>query len=178
MNAQHLVFIDESGVNTRMMRSHARAPRGQRALDHQRVARGPNYTLIGALTKDGILASHLLDGSMRKAEFLRYLKDELLPKLTKGSVVVMDNLRIHHCAEAKALAQGCGISFAFVPPYSPRFNPIEEAWSKLKAFLRKTRARLTDTLVEAVRTGLKNITSSDAHGWIRHAGYSFPQGSS
>lgn len=177
MNTENLVFLDESGVNTRMMRSHARAKRGQRARDYQPKARGINYTLIGALTKAGIIASHLLDGSMRKPEFLRYLKDELFPKLTVGTVVVMDNLSIHHCEEAKALASEYGITLIFVPPYSPTFNPIEEAWSKLKAFLRKTRARLTDALVEAVRTGLKSITSSDARGWIRHAGYLIPEGS-
>lgn len=178
MNVDNLVFLDESGVNTRMMRTHARAPRGQRAIDHQPKARGRNYTLIGALTHQGMIASHLLDGSMRKPEFLRYLKDELFPKLTKGTVVVMDNLSIHHCAEAKALARDNGITLTFVPPYSPTFNPIEEAWSKLKAFLRKTRARLTNTLVEAVKSGLERITASDAHGWIRHAGYCIQVGSS
>jgi len=177
MNAEDLAFLDESGVNTRMMRSHARAPRGQRAIDHQPKARGPNYTVIGALTMAGIIASHLLDGSMRKPEFLRYLEYELFPKLKKGAVIVMDNLSIHHCDEVKALAKAHGFTLVFVPPYSPTFNPIEEAWSKLKAFLRKTRARLTDALVEAVRTGLNRITGSDAQGWIRHAGYLLKDGS-
>jgi len=174
---EDLVFLDESGVNTRMMRSHARAPRGQRAIDHQPKARGPNYTVIGGLTTQGIVASHLLDGSMRIPEFLRYLEEELFPRLKKGTSIVMDNLRIHHCEEAQALAAAHGFSFIFVPPYSPKFNPIEEAWSKLKAFLRKTRARLTDTLVDAVRTGLGLTTSQDAQGWIRHAGYHRAKGS-
>jgi len=177
MNAEDLVFLDESGVNTRMMRSHARAPRGERAIDHQPKARGPNYTLIGALTTAGIIASHLLDGSMRKPEFLRYLECELFPRLKKGTVIVMDNLSIHHCDEVKALAKDFGLILLFVPPYSPAFNPIEEAWSKLKAFLRKTRARLTNALVEAVRTGLQNITDTDAQGWISHAGYCLKGGS-
>lgn len=177
MNTEDLVFLDESGVNTRMMRSHARAPRGQRAVDHQPKARGTNYTLIGALTLTGIVASHLLDGSMRKAEFLRYLEFELFPKLKKGAVIVMDNLSIHHCEEVKALAEAHGFTLVFVPPYSPAFNPIEEAWSKLKAYLRKVRARLTGTLVDAVRTGLDRISASDAQGWIRHAGYTIKTGS-
>ena len=177
MNTENLVFLDETGVNTRMMRSHARAPRGKRATDHQPKARGPNYTVIGALSKTGIIASHLLDGSMRTPEFLRYLKDELFPKLKQGSVVVMDNLSIHHCDQAEALAKEFGITLTFVPPYSPAFNPIEEAWSKLKAFLRKTSARILGALVDAVKTGLRSITSSDAEGWIRHAGYLLPDGS-
>jgi len=177
MVVDELVFLDESGVNTRMMRSHARAPRGQRAVDHQPKARGTNYTVIGALTTTGIIASHLLDGSMRKPEFLRYLEEELFPRLKKGAAIVMDNLRIHHCEEAQSLATAHGFTFIFVPPYSPKFNPIEEAWSKLKAFLRKTRARLADTLVEAVREGLDRITTKDAHGWIRHAGYHIQAGS-
>lgn len=177
MITENMVFLDESGVNTRMMRSHARALRGQRAVDHQPKARGPNYTVIGALTTQGIVASHMLDGSMRTPEFLRYLEEELFPRLNKGTAIVMDNLRIHHCDEARALADAHGFTFVFVPPYSPKFNPIEEAWSKLKAFLRKTRARLTDTLVEAVRTGLGRITSKDARGWIRHAGYRLADGS-
>lgn len=177
MNAEDLAFLDESGVNTRMMRSHARAPRGKRAIDHQPKRRGLNYTVVGALTTAGIVASHLLDGSMRKPEFLRYLEYELFPKLKKGTAIVMDNLSIHHCDEVKALAEAHGFVLVFVPPYSPAFNPIEEAWSKLKAYLRKTRARLTDVLVEAVRKGLERITSSDALGWIRHAGYRLKDGS-
>lgn len=177
MDAENLVFLDESGVNTRMMRSHARAPRGQRAIDHQPKRRGPNYTVIGALTTTGIVASHLLDGSMRKPEFLRYLECELFPKLKKGAVIVMDNLSIHHSDEVKALALAKGFILVFVPPYSPTFNPIEEAWSKLKAFLRKTRARLTEDLVEAVRAGLLRITGGDARGWIGHAGYLLGGGS-
>lgn len=177
MNTEDLVFLDESGVNARMMRSHARAPRGQRAVDHAPKARGTNYTVIGALTMTGIIASHLLDGSMRKVEFLRYLEFELFPKLKKGAVIVMDNLSIHHCEEVKALASAHGFTLVFVPPYSPAFNPIEEAWSKLKALLRKNRARLTDALVEAVRTGLNLITGGDAQGWIRHAGYQIKCGS-
>jgi transposase len=178
MRAVDLVFVDETGVNARMMRTHARAPRGQRAVDHQPKARGPNYTVIGALTKDGIIASHMLDGSMRKPEFLRYLSDELLPRLTRGATVILDNLRIHHCQEASDIAEKFGVTLAFIPPYSPALNPIEEAWSKLKAWLRKTRARLTDTLVEAVKNGLTRITSKDAEGWIDHAGYLIEGGSS
>ncbi len=172
-----MVFLDESGVNARMMRSHARACRGQRAFDHQPKARGPNYTVIGALTTQGFVASHMLNGSMRIPEFLRFLEEGLFPRLEKGTTIVMDNLRVHHCAEAQALAIAHGFAFVFVPPYSPKFNPIEEAWSKVKAFLRKTRARLTDALVEAVRTGLQRITSQDARGWIRHAGYHLRDGS-
>jgi len=177
MKAENLVFIDESGVNMRMMRSHARTPRGKRAHDHQPRARGQNFTVIGALSKDGIVASHLLDGSMRKPDFLRHLRDELFPKLKKGTEVVLDNLRVHHCEDAKILARHFGMTLTYVPPYSPSFNSIEEAWSKVKSFVRKCRARLTDALVEAVRTGLRNITSSDADGWIRHAGYTVWRGS-
>jgi len=171
MKADKCVFLDQTGVNTRMMRSHARGPRGERVVDHQPKARGTNYTLIGALTPTGIIASHLLDGSMRKLEFLRYLDEELLPKLEKGQILVMDNLRIHHSAEVKALARKYGISIKYIPPYTPTLNPIEEAWSKLKSFLRRTRARLADALVQAVRKALTEISAGNAVGWIKHAGY-------
>lgn len=168
MRADKCVFLDQTGVNTRMMRHHARGPRGQRVIDHQPKARGTNYTVIGALTPTGIIASHLLDGSMRKLEFLRYLDEELLPKLKKGQTLVMDNLRIHHSAEVKVLTRKYRVKIQYIPPYTPALNPIEEAWSKLKAFLRKTRARLADALVEAVRKGLNEISSGNAGAWIKH----------
>jgi len=161
-----------------MMRSHARSPQGQRVVDYQPKARGTNYTVIGALTTDGIIAAHMLDGSMRKLEFLRYLDEELFPKLeNKGHTLVMDNLNTHHSEEVKALAIKYGVKLMYVFPYTPALNPIEEAWSKLKSFLRKTRARLSGTLVEAVRAGLDKITPKDAAGWIQHAGYRLKEGS-
>jgi transposase len=160
-----------------MMRSHARSPRGERACDHQPKARGTNYTVIGALGAEGIVATHLLDGSMRKPEFIRYLED-LLPKLRdSGRTLVMDNLRIHHAEEVKLLAEKHAVELLFVPPYTPELNPIEHAWSKLKSFLRRSRARLADALVEAVRKGLARITNQDARGWIQHAGYHLSMGS-
>lgn len=161
-----------------MMRSHARSPRGKRASDHQPKARGTNYTVIGALGVNGMVATHLLDGSMRKLEFLRYLDECLLPKLKdSGHTLVMDNLRIHHAPEVKVLAEKYAVRLLFVPPYTPELNPIEHAWSKLKSFLRKCRARISDTLVDSVRNGLSRITHHDARGWIQHAGYRLSMGS-
>ena len=95
----------------------------------------------------------------------------LLATLKAGQIIVLDNLRIHHAAEIKAMAKAAGVYLLFTPPYSPEFNPIEEAWSKFKGVLRKLRARTVEALKTAVETGLEHIKAKDALGWTRHAGY-------
>lgn len=170
MKVEDLVFLDESGVRIGMARTHARSPRGTRAIDYQPKARGQNMTIIGALGTEGMVAAEVMEGGMKKVDFLQFF-EQLLPLLKPGQAVVMDNLRSHHAVEVKAMAAAHDVVLIYLPPYSPEFNPIEESWSKLKAWLRKLRARTVEALFSAIESGLDRITPADVLGWTRHSGY-------
>lgn len=170
MDLEALVFIDESSVRVGMARTHARSPCGTRAVDYQPKARGKNMTIIGALGVQGMLAAEVMEGGMKKADFIRFFQ-HLLPLVKAGQAVILDNLRSHHADEIKALARTHKVALVYLPPYSPDFNPIEEAWSKLKAWIRKLRARTVDALFNAVESGLERITPADVRGWAMHSGY-------
>ncbi len=171
MKVNDLVFLDESGVRLGMARTHARSPRGVRALDYQPKAKTKNMSIIGALGPAGMLSTEVMEGGMKKADFVRFF-EQLMPMLQPGQALIVDNLRSHHADEVRTLAEARQIHLIFLPPYSPEFNPIEEAWSKLKAHLRSLRARTVDALFKAVQTGLDKITPTDVLGWVRHSGYS------
>lgn len=174
MTPEDLVFLDESGVKVGMRRTHARSVRGTRAIAHERHDRRKNLTIIGALGIEGIVAAEMLDGSMRKPEFIRFFEHELMPVMKKGQAVVMDNLRIHHADEIGKIAKAKGVYLIYLPPYSPDLNPIEKGWSKLKACLRKRGAPCIKSLVRAVRRGLDAIRQRDVLGWMKHSGYPTP----
>lgn len=171
---EKLYFLDESGVKIGMARTHARAPRGTRAEDRQPKKKGENFTLIGAMGLVGIVATTVLRGGMTKPDFINFMRDELLPRLPRGAIVVLDNLRSHHAKEVVELATAHGVRLVFIPPYSPEYNPIEKAWSKLKAWLRKMRARTLATLMTAIESGVERITQQDVLGWSKHSGYETP----
>jgi transposase len=171
IRAEDLVFIDESGANLAFTRLYARAEKGKRAFGSVPKNWGKNVTLIGALCSQGILASLQLPGSCDGPVFLKYLEEVLLPELWEGAVVVMDNLSVHKSPKVKELLASKGVRVLYLPPYSPDFNPIEKAWSKLKSFLRKVGARTYRTLSRAIAKGLEQITSQDAIAWFHHCGY-------
>jgi transposase len=165
------VFIDEAGSHTAMTRTHARAPKGQRAYGSVPRNRGGNLTLLAALSKECIQAEWLIEGSVDGTVFVTWLERVLLPTLTPGHVVVMDNLRAHYRKEVRALIEAHGCRLLYLPPYSPDFSPIELAFSKikgqLKSFAARTRQALTDAIAEACCT----VGSADVAGWFRHCGY-------
>lgn len=171
IRAEDLVFIDESGANLAFTRLYARSERGKRAFGSVPKNWGRNVTIIGALSCQGILASLHLPGSCERPVFLQYLEEVLLPQLWEGAVVVMDNLSVHKSPKVEELLASKGVRVLYLPPYSPDFNPIEKAWSKLKSFLRKEGARTYRTLERAIAKGLERITSKDAIAWFRHCGY-------
>ena len=166
-----LVFVDECGTHTSMARLRARAPRGERV--HGRVPRnrGKNTTLIASMGSGGMGPCMTVVGSTTKAVFEAYVERVLAPSLYPGQVVIMDNLGAHRADRAKELIEARGCELLFLPPYSPDFNPIEEAFSKLKALLRKSQARTRETLVEAIGRALSAITVEDAAGYFGHCGY-------
>ena len=155
-----------------MTRRYARAHRSKRAVGHAPASWGKNTTLTGAMTQDGwLVLSRRLGSGTTTASFLAFVRDELCPVLTAGQTVVLDNLSAHKSAEVRAAIESVGCGVLFVPPYSPEYNAIEKAWSKLKACLRRLAARTQEGLEMAITEAAATITASDAANWIRGAGY-------
>ena len=171
VSPEDLVFIDEAGSNAAMARRYGRASRGVRVHDAVPVNYGPNLTIIGAVTLRGLEAVMTIPGSTTGAVFLAYLHEVLGPKLRAGQVVVMDNLSAHKVQGVREAIEERGARLLYLPPYSPDFNPIEKAWSKLKSNLRTARARSIEALVDAIGEAMKTITDSNCEGWFRSCGY-------
>ena len=167
-----MIFLDETGCNLNLVRRYGRAPRGVRLVD-RRVPRNtpPNRSLVGALSREGLLTSMEVEGSMDGDAFFVFLRDCLGPHLRAGDVVLMDNLSTHKSPRMVAALEAVGAEVIFLPTYSPDYNPIEGAWSKLKAYLRKVAARTPKALARALARGLARISARNARGWFKHAGY-------
>jgi transposase len=150
---------------------YSRAPRGQRARATAPRNGGPNRTLITALTPAGFGPGLLFDAAITGDTFAGYIRHLLGPTLQPGQIVVTDNLRAHHDERAQAAIEARGAELWFLPSYSPDLTPIEEGFSKLKAYLRRAEARTDEALSAAIWAGLAAVTPQDVHGWYRHAGY-------
>ena len=169
------VWIDETGSHLGMTRRYSRAPRGRRAYGTVPGSRGKNRTLIAALTLAGIGPGLLLDEAIDRETFDGYIIHRLVPTLEPGQIVVADNLSAHDSDRARAAIEACGAQLWFLPAYSPDYNPIEEAFSKVKTSLRSAEPRTLDDHSTAVWAALRTITPQDAAGWVAHAGYGRPQ---
>ena len=135
---------------------------------------GPNITLVAALTPEGLQEPWLIEGAMTTETFEWYIREELAPRLRPGQVVVLDNLSAHKALSIREALAARQCDLLFLPPYSPDFTPIEQAFSKVKALLRGLGARTQDALQRAVRLALEAISSDDAAAWFAHAGYRLP----
>lgn len=167
-----MVWVDECGTHTSMTRLYARAPRGERAYGTIPRNRGKNTTLIASMTLQGAMGEAMaVEGSTKGFVFEAYLERFLAPTLEEGQIVVMDNLGAHKTDRVRELIEGRGCELWFLPAYSPDLNPIEEAFSKVKALLRKAAARTREALVEAMGAALGAVTVRDAAGWFAHCGY-------
>jgi transposase len=166
-----LIFIDEAGCQIGMVPLYARSPEGERA--HGAIPRnlGTVTTMIGALDCNGIRGMMTVEGGTDAFVFEAFVDHVLVPKLNPGDLVVLDNLGAHKPEHIRAKIEAAGARLIFLPPYSPEFNPIELAWSKLKGLLRTLGARTKAQLDEAISHAIKAITASDALGWCRHCGY-------
>ena len=174
LDPEQLVFVDESGTHIALTRLYGWAPHDRRATGSVPRNRGKNTTLVAALTPDGLRVPWLFEGAMDTATFTWYITEELAPTLRPGQVVVLDNLSVHKAARIREALAARGCALLFLPPYSPDFTPIEQAFSKLKAILRGLGARTREALVEAARVALDAITPEDAAAWFAHAGYVLP----
>ena len=171
LDPRRLVFVDECSTNIALTRLYARAPKGERAYGQAPRNWGKNVTLIASLSTRGAGAAMSVEGATDGAAFETYVEHFLAPTLKAGQVVVMDNLQVHKSLRAKELIEARGAEILFLPPYSPDFSPIEEAFSKVKGILRRIGARTREALVEATGQALDAVSRRDALGWFGHCGY-------
>ena len=172
-----LVFLDESGVDTRMVRRYGRSPRGKRARGWVRLGRYHRRTVVAALGAEGLFAERWFEGAMNTERFLAYVDECLIPALRgrgRRATVVMDNLAPHKAAAVREKLEAAGFVLLYLPPYSPDLSPIEPAWSKLKAQVRSAAATTADVLEAALQAATGTVTAQDACGWFRHCGYDLP----
>jgi transposase len=166
-----LVFIDEFGANTKMQRTHGRAPPGVRVVAGVPHSHFKSISTIAALSAKGIVASSSFDGGTTAARFVDFVAEELVPTLRKGRVVVLDNLAAHNDRRVDELVRAAGCRVIRLPPYSPDLNPIEMAISKVKTILRKLAKRTVPGLFGAIGDALAAVTFKDAKAYIEHCGY-------
>jgi transposase len=166
-----LIFLDETGARTDMVRRHAWAPVGERALGHAPGGHWKTTTFLAGLTGQGLIAPFVLDGPMDRAAFTEYVRQVLVPELRPGDVVILDNLPGHKGEEAAALIDQRGARLLFLPPYSPDLNPIEMLFAKLKALLRKAARRTKEALWKTIGGLLTEFSPEECANYIQHAGY-------
>lgn len=171
---KHLKFIDESGVNVGLTRLFGRASAGQRVVEATPGHSGTHYTLIAALSWQGVQAAWLLPGAMDREAFDVYIAQGLAPTLRRGDIVLMDNLSAHTGPRTRQFIEATGAQLEFLPPYSSDFNPIELCWSKVKQALRTAKARTFDSLLEALADAFASVSQADIEAWFAHCRYANP----
>ena len=169
-----LVFVDEMGTNTSLAPLYAYSLRGQRAYAQVPRNRGPNTTLLTSISLEGMGPSLAVEGATNREVFEAYVEQVLSPTLREGQVVVMDNLSAHKGERVRELIEARGCEILYLPPYSPDYNPIEEAFSKVKCILRKAETRTRKALIEALGAAICAVTPADARGFFEHDGYRLP----
>jgi transposase len=174
LDPRKLVFIDETWAKTNMTRTHGYAPKGARLVGATPHGHWHTTTFVGALTARGFIAPMVVDGAVNGAVFRAYVGQVLVPELRRGDVVVMDNLSSHALAAVRSAVGGAGCRLLYLPPYSPDLNPIENAFSKLKALLRAAAERTVDGLWSAIGRLLDRFTPAECRNYFRHCGYRKP----
>jgi transposase len=174
VETEQLVFVDEMGTNTSLSPAYAWAKKGQRAYWSVPRNRGANTTVLSSMNVEGMGPSLTVEGATTSAVFEAYVEQVLAPTLCKGQVVVMDNLSAHKGERVRELIEERGCELIYLPSYSPDFNPIEEAFSKIKGLVRKAEARSREALVEAIGWALSAVSSRDARAFFEHCGYRMP----
>ena len=177
------MFLDETGSNVAMARRYGRSRRGRPVYGSVPLNRGPNLTVVGAARaadggRGGLVAWRAMDGAMTGARFLAFVVEALLPALSGGDVVVMDNLSAHKTPAVRAALAGAGVGVLYLPRYSPEYNPIEPArlggagcWAVVKGRPRSAGARTREALRAAVAEALAAVGAEQVGRWVRHCGY-------
>lgn len=171
MSRGRLIFIDETGASTKLARRHGRCRRGERldaALPH---GHWKTTTFVGGLTNRGFIAPYVLDGAMDGPTFRAWTEQLLVPKLEPGDIVILDNLAAHKVQGVREAIEAKGAELRYLPPYSPDLNPIENAFAKLKALLRKAAERTIDGLWTTIGKLLDRFSPAECQNYIENAGY-------
>jgi transposase len=174
LEPEQLVFVDESSTHIALTRLFGWAPHDRRARGSVPRNHGHNTTLVAALTPGGLQEPWMIEGAMDTATCEWYIAEQLGPTLRPGQVVVLDNLSVHKAARIRQALAARECALLFLPPYSPDFTPIEQAFSKLKAILRGLGARTREAVEQAVGLAVEASTPADAIAWFAHAGYTLP----
>lgn len=166
-----LVFLDETWAKTNMVRRRGRSRRGQRLVAKVPHGHWKTTTFVAALRSDGLTAPMVLDGAINGPTFLAYVRQQLVPTLRCGDIVVMDNLRAHKVAGVREAIEAVGAQLVYLPPYSPDFNPIELVFSKLKWLLRSAAAKTQEVLWNLLGQLLDQFAPEECQRYFRHCGY-------
>jgi transposase len=168
---ERLIFIDETGAATNMVRRYGRSPRGMRVKGYAPNGHWKTTTFVAGLTSSGIIAPLVVDAPMNRAIFTQYVRQFLIPELGPGDIVVMDNLSSHKGPGVEAAIASRGARLLFLPPYSPDLNPIEMAFAKLKTLLRTAAERTRDDLWIRIGKLIELFKPDECSNYFRHAGY-------
>jgi transposase len=166
-----LIFLDETGLTTKLARLHGRCRRGERLVASLPHGHWRTTPCIAGLRADGLTAPMLLPGALDGLAFRAYVEQVLVPTLRPGDTVILDNLSVHKGSAVRQAIEAAGAALLFLPPYSPDYNPIEQVFAKLKARLRAAAARTQAALWQAVGTALSTFTPTECAHYIAHAGY-------
>ena len=175
MDRDRFVFLDETGAATNMTRRYGWGPRSERVVDSAPHGHWRTTTSVAGLRSTGIVAPLVLDGPMTGEAFRVYVGEVLVPALSPEDVVVLDNLPAHKVAGVRSAIEAAGASTLYLPPYSPDLNPIEQAFAKLKAGLRKAAARTRETLWSAIGQLLGSFSPEECRRYLANSGYAFEQ---
>lgn len=168
---ERLIFVDECGTHTSLSPVYGYAPKGERLYLSVPRGRGKNTTVLSSMSSSGIGPSLAVEGATTARVFETYVEKVLVPSLKPGQIVVMDNLGAHRPKRIRELIEQQGCELLYLPSYSPDYNPIEEAFAKIKNLLRKAAARSKEALLDAIAAALSAISAEDARGFFEHAGY-------
>lgn len=158
-----------------MTRGRGRAARGVRVVESVPRNDGPRVTIVSVLSWQGVEATMMLEGALDAEAFNAYSEQLLRHSITAGDILVLDNLAAHRASRIEEIVNQCGGRVVWLSPYSPDYSPIEKMWSKLKAYLRKVKARTMEELERVIAEGLESVTASDCESWFRSCGYEVTQ---
>ena len=172
MNPKDLVFLDECGFSLALYLLFGWGPAKERLVEAVPARRGVNLSVLGAFDLEGMVAITSKEGAIKRVDVETFLREELLPRLLPGSVLVLDNARIHHGGEIETIVSGAGCSLLYLPPYSPDLSPIELAWGWIKRFVRRLRPRDEASRAVAIQEAVALLPAEFAPGWFQKCGYS------
>ena len=171
LDMRRLVFLDETGVSTKMARRYGRARRGKRVVGKVPHGHWKTTTFLAALRHSGLSAPLVIDGPINGELFLAYVRQQLVPTLRSGDIVIMDNLAAHKNAGVRQAIESCGAQLLYLPPYNPDFNPIELLFAKLKWLLRSAATRTVTDLWDRLGKLMDRFAPNECRNYFRHCGY-------